>query len=893
MLWRLRYVLAMGLMLGVLLVFAAKAFPSLFQSGYLGTSQARPVILVSFGYLTLAAILSFAGKILLRRVVAISSVAVALVLGLVAALTGHTFLQLLATLLTLITAFSMGTAVLALLRVEKDFSVLERTAMSTALGLGALSHIMVLLGVLGVLYPVVAFTLLALILTLTNRFLLRSGDGIRKSVKNLLLEQAPDHLLLFCGILLFLVLGILQVMAPAIQYDDLNYHLFVPQSYAAAHRLILLPNVIQSYFYQGMEMLYTLAFLIGGETTAIALNGSLGILVTMALAGFAGRVFSRQAAWLTALFWTTTPLVAFLTTTGYVDLGATLFSFLSVSTAYVFIRRVDWRTGLLAGVFAGFAVSSKLSAVLVIVALITVLLVVLWVSRRFRDSVTLSTFYAAGFLASGSVWPMLRFVQTGNPVYPFLNSIFRAAGFPAVNTWFNFGAFGMGNGFSAFMGLPWNMSFHGERFIEAVHPCVLGPCFIIALIGAIIVVPGFLGELRWSIFVVVLSVCGWFMRAQYLRYLIPTWPLVTVIAGVSLAHVIHPVSSLLRRVSITVLCGLLSSAGLVIWLASYYSIPERVPLRVIFGEESRATYRARTLSVDPAFESIRGACYSGSPGILSIGNEFHYLCPKMIAWTAPHASFLYDKDSDEGYRADLQKLGVGYVLVDASGDVPWIPFIESGFLSRAGDGVYSAGGVTVFKILGKNERPKLQYVQAETHTDQVSYSAGLLEPLDPTFEGDDRAESWWRPEWVRPPTLAVGTSTVGYAPANEGKGALHIALAGPSDDRSGGTAVAAFPKAKVQVMAGATYAFSFDLLCSGYIQAPLVRLQLRGNANAGAFEIVTNVGCDSKWRRFQAVFATPDNVTSIYPELGFTFHGEFLYSRYVELDRLALLPVQR
>ncbi len=114
----------------------------------------------------------------------------------------------------------------------------------------------------------------------------------------------------------------------------------------------MLPDVVQSFFYQGVEMLYTLAFLVGGETTAIFLNGSFGLLTALALAGFAGRVFSREAAWLSVLLWTTTPLVAWLMTTGYVDVGAAFYSFLCTIAAFGWMRQTNWRLAVLAGALA-------------------------------------------------------------------------------------------------------------------------------------------------------------------------------------------------------------------------------------------------------------------------------------------------------------------------------------------------------------------------------------------------------------------------------------------------------------------------------------------------------------------------------------------------------------
>ena len=378
------------------------------------------------GLVLLAALLSFVGTPSLRRRAAIAFCAAAVLFVGSAAVASHTFFQIAGALFILLTAFGAGSAALAWFGVEADFSILERGALAAGLGLGLLSHLVLLLGVLHLLYPAVAFGALAALLAATHRSLWRCAQGFRASARGVLADQAGEHLFFLGAVLVFLSIGAVQAMTPDVQFDDLHYHLYAPIQHVAAHRLVLLPDVIQSYFYQGVEMLSTLAFLVGGEATAIFLNGSFGVLTALALAGFAGRVFSREAAWLSALLWTTTPLVAWLMTTDYVDVPAAFFSFLCTIAAFGWMRRANWRLALLAGALAGFAVGVKLNTVLFVMALLLALVTAAWLARRFRDSVLFATSFAAGALPVGCVWPLLRFLQTGNPVYPFLNGIFRA-----------------------------------------------------------------------------------------------------------------------------------------------------------------------------------------------------------------------------------------------------------------------------------------------------------------------------------------------------------------------------------------------------------------------------------------------------------------------------------
>src|ERR1035441_7966197 len=150
------------------------------------------------------------------------------------------------------------------------------------------------------------------------------------------------------------------------------------------------------------------------------------------------------------------------------------------------MRRANWRLAVLAGALAGFALAVKLNTVLFVMVLLITLVTAASLARRFRDSMLFVAFFGAGALPVGCVWPLLRYVQTGNPVYPFLNGVFRAPGIPFTNDWMNFSMFGMGNGVSALLALPWNISFHADRFIEALHPYVLGPFLLLAVVGCVV-----------------------------------------------------------------------------------------------------------------------------------------------------------------------------------------------------------------------------------------------------------------------------------------------------------------------------------------------------------------------------------------------------------------------
>lgn len=876
--------------------FWIAAAKSLGHRGYLGTATARPVTAVCIGLIALAGVLSLIGDSRVRRWAALAVGGAAALFAASAAVASGTAWQIASAGLILFAAYGAGRAVLACFKVEADFSFLERGGLAAGLGLGLLSHFTLLLGLLHLLYPAVAFGTLAAVLVISHRFIWNDIQKVRTYARVNLKFEAADSLFFLVVVFVFLSVVTAEAMAPDVHFDDLHYHLYVPIHYVASHGVVLLPDVIQSYFYQGVEMLYTLAFLVGGETTAIFVNSCFGVLTALALAGFAGRLFSREVAWLSTCFWITTPLVVLLMTTAHVDVATAFFSFVATIVAFGWLRRSGWRLALLAGIFAGFAVAVKLNAAVYCLALGLTVLAAAWTERRLREVMRSAIPFAAGALVVGGIWPLLRFLQTGNPVYPFLNAIFRAPGLPFTNDWMNFGSFGMGKGLWALLELPWNTTFHADRFNEAVHPYVLGPCLLMAIAGCILNLRGLRNELRWAISVTALFAVAWFVGVQYLRYFVPALPLVAMIAGATAHGALTALRSERRRAALIVIATLFVVPSLVIWLASYYAIPERVPLRVIFGLESREAYRARILPIYAAFETVDGACHSSSGGVLSILNAYGYLCPQMVSSTSPRAAFVWKNGTDSWYRQELGKLDVDHIIIDDStGEAAAMPFVASGFLARNGQLVYQGLRSVAVRILAPGEHPTHSIVWTQVVSEDATYQPGILAGIDPTFEGNPSSGSAWKSVHMVRRDLDIGMDPKGYRPPAEGSGALHVSLPGPSGAQEEREASAEFPLAVAAIEPARTYEFSFDLLCSGLNVRPMVRVHFTGPDNRllNMTAVAVDATCDSTWKRFSANLPAPQGATGVFPEFGFTFAREFDYARFVEFDRLGLVPVSR
>ena len=55
--------------------------------------------------------------------------------------------------------------------------------------------------------------------------------------------------------------------------------------------------------------------------------------------------------------------------------------------------------------------------------------------------------------------------------------------------------------------------------------------------------------------------------------------------------------------------------------------------------------------------------------------------------------------------------------------------------------------------------------------------------------------------------------------------------------------------------------------------------------------MAVNAPCDVKWRRLRADVTAPEGATGVYPEFGFAFTDDSASARFVEVDRLGLVPL--
>lgn len=212
---------------------------------------------------------------------------------------------------------------------------------------------------------------------------------------------------------------------PEVFYDAMVYHLGVPRWFLLEGGIGYYP-AFHAQFPFTRQMINVFGLALEGETLAKLLHFATGLQIQLTFLALADRWGRRRIGLLASLAFFTIPMVAMnLWTTG-VDVAMAAVSLLAVGAWLSALTQPSARAWVvLTGVFLGLTVSTKYPGG-VDAAVMGLLFVGVrgWTTRdarsTARDFVILTGVAVAVFLP----WLIKNAVLTGNPVYPYLHSVF-------------------------------------------------------------------------------------------------------------------------------------------------------------------------------------------------------------------------------------------------------------------------------------------------------------------------------------------------------------------------------------------------------------------------------------------------------------------------------------
>ena len=227
------------------------------------------------------------------------------------------------------------------------------------------------------------------------------------------------------AVLLFVLMGHwLIALKPEVSSDGLAMHLAIPMSVAherlwtfdfQEHAWALMP--------MGGDWAFTGAYLLGGEAAARLLNFALLVLIVAMIYQTARKWLSPSASFLAAAVFASTPLVQLVTGSLFVE---NVWAAMVLGAALALVRgEIEW-----AGLLLGAALSTKIGTLAFLAPAVAIGGVVLAQKkeRRWRTAALAALLFVI-FAAPpyfNAWW------KTGNPMFPFLNNVFRSPYFSTL-----------------------------------------------------------------------------------------------------------------------------------------------------------------------------------------------------------------------------------------------------------------------------------------------------------------------------------------------------------------------------------------------------------------------------------------------------------------------------
>ncbi|MEK6409359.1 MAG: glycosyltransferase family 39 protein [Acidobacteriota bacterium] len=576
-------------------------------------------------------------------------------------------------------------------------SPLEQMSFSIALGLGVLAYVVFTLGLCGLLNPAMLISLLLIGLLICRRvwwgWLSRVRDA-ETGVDGTNKRQALSVVVVLS--ILFLPLVILPLYPPT-AWDATMYHLAYAKIYVQNHQLVLTPYLRFPVFPQNNEMLFTLALQVQDDVLAQLVEFLMMAVLVAAMIAFGWRFFSRRAGLWAGAILLQSPLVIWLGTVAYVELGLMLFVMMTVYALWNFLESRQQHWLILAGAFCGLAMGTKYTGLFFLLVLTVVALFAGWKRRNLWQSLRPLALAIVIF----APWIVRNFYYTKNPLFPFFYDVFgRAFGY---ELWkpedFHemhraiYSQLGVGKDIEALILLPWNLVAHWRSFGALISPlCLFAPhlLFIFGIARE---------RTRGLLTIGAAFTLYWFFAVQDPRHLMPALPLLSLATAASFDSLLlrWPSPQRLTSHKLATILGalLLLAPG---WAWTLLRLRERGPLPV--SAQQRDAYLTRELPSYPAYKllnDLKGRDYR----LYALRDErMAYFADGVFMGDhfgpAKYTRILDHMDDSQRLYDELRSLKADYFLV--RNDLARVTLPHDAFFQSRFKLVYEQAGILLFEL---------------------------------------------------------------------------------------------------------------------------------------------------------------------------------------------------
>jgi hypothetical protein len=528
-------------------------------------------------------------------------------------------------------------------------TLLEEKILEAGLGLSALGFIVFFFGVLKLYYFFTGFILIGILFLLLwpriknifplplRRWHWYGGLFGLRSIRLIVIAIAVSLLIILMG-----------VFIPPLDYDTLEYHLGVPAQYIKAHGIIYLPYNVYSNFPFHMEMLYTLGLLLNGPILAKMIH-FLFLILTLLIILVLGNKLYPKAGYPAALIFVNIPIVAVTGAKAYNELGLTFFGLLCIYSLWEWNKKKDKKFLILASLFCGSAISVKYTAI--IFFLVPFFIFVLLNSLK---KIRCAGVFIICSLLIASPWFIKNSAYTGNPVFPV------AYGQLGGKNWGDFEA-------ARFKKHHQIELTDFKRLIEVPKRIITGQEGRIG-ITLLLFLP-FLFFIKntplplkclgmYSLFYFLI----WFFSTHHMpRFLIPMLPLLSILAGFCIFYFLN-----LRKLLGYTMIAFLTTGLIFNGARLFYQFSLIHPLPFIIGKDSEEEYLSKIFYLYPAIDFINIYLPQDSK-TLFIAEARTFYCKKDFMVNTPLDKNIIVEIAGRSKRPKdildaLKKMGITHIL---------------------------------------------------------------------------------------------------------------------------------------------------------------------------------------------------------------------------------------
>ncbi len=493
--------------------------------------------------------------------------------------------------------------------VHGGVSQLEHACLAAGLGMGTVSYSLLALGLLKILTPQSILMMLMVLWAIG----FREGCALAEEAIDFLSRLSSTWLHLsrmqkwvLAAAALLGLLTILRALEPPWGYDALMYHLEGPRQFLAQRAIYPSHLNWRMDFPFTVELLYSVGVGLGSDSFANLIHVSFFGLVACATYAVARRLGDGRTATVALVFLLGMPLLGIWAVHANVDLGWMAFETLSVMCVFIWYRNGSARWLVLAGSLMGFALGTKyLAATGVGTTAVLVLL-------NPRGGTARSKLRSLGVVALAtalvaSPWYLKNWVWFGDPLFPYFGGgskldPFRMrmlSGFSA--------AFGAVHTPLDFVLLPFLMFLRPLSFTmdyPELPPTLALPglSLLVFLAYPLLTRLRPVSNLYLGALVRLLTWATLLVTLPALRYLVPVFPLASVVAG----HTLVQLGEAKSPARIFYPAGLTAASGFLglAVIAQVLVILRLGSFAVVVGRESRDQFMRRVI---PTYAAMRYA----------------------------------------------------------------------------------------------------------------------------------------------------------------------------------------------------------------------------------------------------------------------------------------------